>query len=326
MLYPLKFKPILKERVWGGDRLKNLINLTEEGSSMPIGECWILSAVEGSLSVVENGFLAGNNIEELIGVYMDDLVGESVYQKFGVEFPLLIKLIDTNEFLSVQVHPDDEMARERHHAFGKSEFWYMMDSQNDSQIVTGFSKKLTRNEFVDQVKSGGLSSSLKYVGVKGDDFIYIPSRSLHSLGKGVLLVEIQQTSDITYRVYDWDRVDAQGKGRELHLDLAADTIDFDTDPLKLKSLQIEENKEQELISNPHFQVNRFSLNQKLVREFIGYDSFRLYVSISGAIELHTPNNDPVSICSGEIALIPASLSGVTLNPRDNAKVLEVFIP
>lgn len=326
MLYPLKFKPILKERIWGGDRLKNLFNHKGDNSGSPIGECWSLSAVEGNLSVVENGFLAGNNITELVEIYMGDLVGEPIYQKFGVEFPLLIKLIDTNEFLSVQVHPDDEMAMERHHAFGKSEFWYMLDSQDNSQIITGFNKKFTRKEYIASVKSGGLSSNLKYVDVKRDDFIYIPSRSLHSLGKGLFLVEIQQTSDVTYRVYDWDRVDAQGKGRELHLDLAADTIDFDADPLNLESLQIEEDKEQELTSNPYFQVNRFSLTQKLEREFLENDSFRLYICLNGKVELQALNKDPVYLGTGEIALIPASLPGVDLRPIGKAKVLEVLNP
>ncbi|MDD2197200.1 MAG: mannose-6-phosphate isomerase [Bacteroidales bacterium] len=326
MLYPLKFKPILKERIWGGDRLKNLFNLEENNSGTPIGECWSLSAVEGSLSVVENGFLAGNNITELVEIYMGDLVGDSIYQKFGVEFPLLIKLIDTNEFLSVQVHPDDEMAKERHHAFGKSEFWYMIDSQDDSQIITGFNKKLTRKEYIASVKRGGLRSSLQYVDVNSDDFIYIPSRSLHSLGKGLFLVEIQQTSDVTYRVYDWDRVDAQGKGRELHLDLAADTIDFDADPLDLELLPIEEDEVQELTSNPYFQVNRFFLTQKIEREFLENDSFRLYICLDGGVELHTLNNDSVHLGAGEIALVPASLPGVDLCPIGKAKVLEVLNP
>ncbi len=326
MLYPLKFKPILKERIWGGDRLKKVFRQNDVQTEVPIGECWSLSAVEGNFSVVENGYLAGNTIEELVEVYMGDLVGDNVYQRFGVEFPLLVKLIDTNEFLSVQVHPDDEMAKERHHAFGKSEFWYILNSNDDSQIITGFNKELSRDELIESVKDGSLKSQLKYVNVKPHDFIYIPSKSLHSLGEGVFLVEIQQTSDVTYRVYDWDRVDDRGKSRELHLELAVDTIDFSAEALQVESLSFHKNASQELLSSPYFQVNRLVLNQRLERDFFEHDSFRVYICIGGEAQMHSLNNDPVLLKQGELVLVPASLSGVVIEPVGEVSILEVLHP
>ena len=326
MLYPLKFKPILKERIWGGDRLRKVFQLSNGKTDPPIGECWSLSAVDGNLSVVENGYLAGNTIEELVEVYMGDLVGDNVYQRFGVEFPLLVKLIDTSKFLSVQVHPDDEMAKERHHAFGKSEFWYILNSNDESKIITGFNKKFSRDELIESVKDGSLKSQLKYVNVKPHDFIYIPSKSLHSLGEGVFLVEIQQTSDVTYRVYDWDRVDDRGKSRELHLELAVDTIDFSAEALQVESLSVHKNASQELLSSPYFQVNRLVLNQRLERDFFEHDSFRVYICIGGEAQMHSLNNDPVLLKQGELVLVPASLSGVVIEPVGEVSILEVLHP
>lgn len=327
MLYPLKFKPIPKERIWGGDRLKKYsCDNSNAANKHPIGECWILSAVEDDVSIVENGFLKGNTLEELVEVYMGDLVGDSIYERFGVEFPLLVKLIDTKEFLSVQIHPDDEMAEERHHAYGKSEFWYILDAKDDSQIITGFDRELTKEEYVELVKKGKLQTVLKYNSVKPNDFIYIPARSLHSLGKDIFLIEIQQTSDITYRVFDWNRVDSQGKSRELHVDLAADTIGFDDKPLHVSHLPLEKNQETELTANPFFRVNRFCLEGNIQRELLGFDSFRLYICIAGKLSLNAQGSDAVVLTEGEVVLVPASIPLVEIQPLGGeANMLEVFV-
>ncbi len=326
MLYPLKFKPILKERIWGGERLKKLYRQADNAKKGAIGESWVLSGVQGNISIVTNGFLKGNTIEELVEVYMGDLLGDSLYDRFGVEFPLLIKLIDTQEFLSVQVHPDDAMAKERHHAYGKSEFWYFIESQDESQIITGFNKPFTRDDYFASVKDGSFKENLKYETVLPHNYLFIPAGSLHSLGKGIFLVEIQQTSDITYRVYDWDRVDAQGKSRELHVDFAADAIDFTADPLAVETVPFVENAPQELLVNPLFQVNRLSINGIIERELVDYDSFRLYICLGGRVELFTPENEAVVVDAGEVVLVPASLLSVTLESTDKALLLEVFVP
>lgn len=326
MLYPLKFKPLLKERVWGGENLKEMYADAVLPNMKEVGESWLVSGVQDNISLVANGFLKDNTLEELVEVYMGDLVGDSVYEKFGVEFPLLIKLIDTREYLSVQVHPDDEMAKERHSAYGKSEFWYVLESKDDSEIITGFNRSFTRDDYVSSIKDKTLISSLKNEAVVPHNFVFIPSGSLHSLGKNILLVEIQQTSDITYRVYDWDRVDEQGKGRELHIELAADTIDFSRNPLEIKSLDMDKNKAQELVENTFFRINRFYIDEPLNREFIDFDTFRLYICISGTAEVHSVGNNPVILSKGEVVLVPASLHVVELIPNEESLLLEAYVP
>ncbi|PKP36465.1 MAG: mannose-6-phosphate isomerase, partial [Bacteroidetes bacterium HGW-Bacteroidetes-15] len=308
MLYPIKFSPILKERIWGGTRLKNDLGKKYPQGVEKCGESWELSGVEGNVSVVSNGYLSGNTLEELIEVYMGDLVGEKVYNDFGHEFPLLIKLIDTSDFLSLQVHPDDEMAKRLHHAYGKSEFWYVLDGEPDSTIITGFTEELTKEQFQDIVKSGDIAKFLKHELAHCDNFYYIPSGQVHALGKGIMLVEIQQTSDITYRIYDWDRVDDKGVGRELHLDLAADAINFEAKPFPSQNLPIELNQIQSLGSYPYFSTNRLVIDKVVERDFFKIDSFRIYICIEGEVDLNYFNGEDVTMIKGELVLIPASIS------------------
>jgi mannose-6-phosphate isomerase len=325
MLYPLKFTPHLKPRIWGGSRLHSLYGKVFPKGELKCGESWEISGVEGSLSVVSNGFLAGNSIQELIEVYMGDLVGEKNYQQFGVEFPLLIKFIDTSDYLSIQVHPDDAMAKRLHHAFGKSEMWYVISGSPNSQIITGFNPKITREQYLEILTKGTLAQHLKYEPAQADDYFYIPSRHLHALGKDLLLVEIQQTSDITYRVYDWDRVDKNGRGRELHTELALEAIDFDAEPIIRENIQLVQNQAQELNNSPYFVVNRLYLNQKIERSFVESDTFRVYICIEGVGSISNDEFDAVEITPGEVVLVPASITEVEINPRSTAKILEVFI-
>ncbi|MDX9845367.1 MAG: class I mannose-6-phosphate isomerase [Tenuifilaceae bacterium] len=325
MLYPLKFTPQLKPRIWGGSRLHSLYGKVFPMGGSKCGESWEISGVEGSLSVVSNGFLAGNNIQELIEVYMGDLVGENNYQKYGVEFPLLIKFIDTSDYLSIQVHPDDDMARRLHHAFGKSEMWYVISGSSESQIITGLNPKITREQYIELLTKGNLAQHLKYEPAQPDDFFYIPSRHLHALGKDLLLVEIQQTSDITYRVYDWNRVDENGRGRELHTELALKAIDFDANPIKRDSIQLVQNQVQELNNSPYFVVNRLYLNKKTERSFIETDTFRIYICMEGEAFVIGDGFEAVEITAGEVVLVPASISEVDINPKSTTKILEVFV-
>ena len=286
MLYPLKFKPILKERIWGGEKFITKYGKKALNSNKRFGESWEISSVEGSVSVVSNGFLAGNSLQELVEIYMGDLVGEAIFQKFGEEFPLLIKFLDTSEFLSVQVHPDDEMAKRLHHSFGKSEMWYVLESEPESSIITGFNKKIAKKEYLDIMNSGTLVQHLKHEKVVSDDFFYIPARSVHAIGKGILLVEIQQTSDITYRIYDWDRVDENGASRALNTDLALEAINFDSSSISKENIKIIPNAVQELVSQPVFKVNRLVLDKAMERDLIGNNSFRVYVCTSGGVNIY----------------------------------------
>jgi mannose-6-phosphate isomerase len=325
MLYPLKFKPIVKERIWGGTRIADRF-----GKGLPIeagkkyGESWEISAVQDSISIVSNGFLAGNTLEEIVEVYMGDIVGEKVYRQFGIEFPLLVKLIDTAEFLSVQVHPDNEMAARLHHAFGKSELWYVLECYSDSKIITGFNKELSRNEYVELLNSGKLNEFLRFEGVSKDDFFFIPARRVHSIGQGILLVEIQQTSDITYRIYDWDRTDENGVSRELHTQLALDAIDFSLSPLARKHEPITHNEPQELIKCPFFNVNRVVIDREYGKNLFNMDSFIIYLCVEGQVAIESEGNQDVTLLAGELALIPAALDSITLIPSKESKLLEVF--
>ena len=325
MLYPLKFSSQLKYRIWGGTRLRDLYGKKTPESMEKCGESWELSAVEGSLSVVENGFLAGNDIQELAEVYMADLVGEDIFQKFGVEFPLLIKFIDTNDYLSVQVHPDNEMAKRLHHAFGKTELWYVMAAESDSQIVSGFNRKIKPDEFKLALDSDKLPSLLKQELVRADDLVYVPARSIHALGKGITLVEIQQTSDVTYRVYDWNRTEPDGTKRQLHTDLALEAIDFEAEPTLTERTSIEENVPQELKQTPFFSVNRLYLTKKVERDFFELDTFRIYICLEGAAGIRSANADEVLISKGELVLVPAIITSVVIAPQGETKLLEVFI-
>jgi len=325
MIYPLKFSPQLKYRIWGGTKLRDNYGKIYPNGVDTCGESWELSGVEGSLSVVENGFLAGNNIQELIEIYMADLVGEKNYQQFGDEFPLLIKLIDTSDFLSIQVHPDDEMAKRLHHAYGKTEMWYIIDSEEESKIITGFSPKINREQFVTLAKEGGFEKFFKYEQVNPDDYFYIPSRSMHSLGKGITLLEIQQTSDVTYRVYDWGRVEPNGKPRELHTEWAKEAIDFDADPIPRENCPLQQNQPQELKATPYFTVNRLALDKEIERDFYEYDTFRIYFCAAGEVILTTLGNEAIGLKAGELALVPASIQSALLKPKCNSKLLEVYI-
>jgi len=196
ILYPIKFKPIVKEKIWGGTRLKNLLNKNVEEMSNA-GESWEISACGEDLSIVENGFLKDNNIQELIEIYMGDLVGDKVYDKFGLEFPLLIKFIDANDYLSIQVHPDDEFAFKHHNSFGKTEMWYIVDAEKDAELIVGFNQEMNKQKYLQHYGSGTLRDVLNFDKVKNDDVFFMPAGRVHATGPGILFAEIQQTSDLT---------------------------------------------------------------------------------------------------------------------------------
>ncbi|HNV81183.1 MAG: type I phosphomannose isomerase catalytic subunit [Tenuifilaceae bacterium] len=325
MLYPLKFNPILKERIWGGRRLIEEYGKKPSGSmEKPYGESWELSAVQDNVSTVMNGFLAGNSLQELIEVYMGDLVGDRVYRQFGLEFPLLIKLIDTADYLSIQVHPDDAMANRLHGANGKTEMWYVLDSGKDSWIITGFAKELAKSEYFDVLAKGTLSQYLRYELVEKDDFFYIPAGRVHAIGKGVTLIEIQQTSDITYRIYDWDRVDEKGKSRELHTKLAVEAIDFSVTPETKVNKKCEINVSNEIVHSPFFKTNHLSINRSMNRDFFKLDSFVVYFCSEGKVSLETSSHEDFTLSKGELALVPAALENITLTPMNEAKILEIY--
>lgn len=327
MLYPIRFTPILKERIWGG---KSLLANAKQGkakkidATQPYGESWELSAVKGDESVVANGFLKRNNIEEIIEVYMGNLIGDKVYDKYGLTFPLLIKSLDCHDVLSVQVHPDDELAAERHNSYGKTEMWYIVDAEPGAFIYIGFNRKdITREEYIAAINEGRLPELLNKVEVKPGDTFFIPAGTIHALGKGVVVLEIQQTSDVTYRVYDWERVDDNGNPRELHTALAVDAIDFASDKDKcIMQYKAEKNTSIQMVKCDYFTTNIVELDGCAERELESLDSFVLYICAEGEAD----------VCMGEskehiepfdLVMIPAEADSVKL--CGNAKLLEVYI-
>ncbi len=324
-LYPLKFSPIPREMIWGGNRLHEMFNKNFPGE-VRIGESWEISGYKGKLSVVANGHLKGNNIEELIGVYMGDLVGEKVFDSYGVEFPLLIKLIDSNENLSVQVHPDDELAALRHNERGKTEMWYVLHAEQGAELISGFNREVTRELFLEKLERGKLAEILNFEKVMPGDVFFMPAGRVHAICKGIVLAEIQQTSDLTYRIYDWGRVDKQGIPRDLHIDLALDAIDYSWHRDYKTVAPTLEGSPALLADCPWFTTQRLAFSRRLVRDYSLLDSFVIHICTKGEYSLYYYNEkDKITVSAGETVLIPAMLDELVLGCSGNAEILEVYI-
>lgn len=323
-LYPLKFKPVFDSRIWGGDRIRTVLGL-DFGPLDRCAEAWVLSGVEGKQTVVSNGFLAGNELNELVEIYMDDLVGGRAYETYGDTFPLLIKFIDARDWLSVQVHPDDELARKRGMANGKTEMWYVIDAEPGSRLISGFRSKVTPKQFLEHLDQKTLSEVLNYEPVSAGDVFFMPAGRIHSLGPGILLAEIQQTSDATYRVYDWDRTDAAGKSRELHTAEAMEAIDFNVYPDYRSAYARNPGGTSQLVSCPYFSVDLLELAQPLQKNFEELDSFVVLLCLEGGLVMKTPGSERIPLKKGELALVPATIDIIELYPEKVAKLIEIYL-
>ncbi len=322
-LYPFKFETVLKEKVWGGNALATRYNKKSSGEKL-IGESWEISAVSDNLSVVRNGFLAGNNIEELIEVYMGDITGDSIFEKFGNEFPLLIKFIEAREDLSIQVHPDNALARKRHNAYGKTEMWYILDCEEGTKIYTGFKEGVTKEMYIDAVNNNNLIDLLNIEDAEAGDTFFTPSGRVHAIGAGTVLVEIQQTSDITYRIFDWNRKNTGPEIRELHTDLALDAIDFGEAGKNKIRKEPELNKPVNLVSCEFFNTDILKFNNPINKEYHTNDSFVVYICIEGEYLIRWDDNFE-KVSKGETVLLPASMKEVVLEPINEACILEIYI-
>jgi len=322
-LYPLKFTPIFKDKIWGGNKIKTVLGM--DYSPLPnCGEVWVLSGVAENISEVSNGFLEGNELNELIEVYMGDLVGEAIYEKFGNEFPVLIKFIDANDYLSIQVHPNDELAAKRKIGFGKSEMWYILQADENAELISGFNQKLNKESYLHHLENKTLQQILNHEKVKKDEVFNIPAGRVHALGPGILLAEIQQTSDTTYRIYDWDRVDDEGNSRQLHVEEALDAIDFKVYDQYQTNYQHIINKTVNVLETPHFTTNILQLNKKLEKNYEELDSFVIFLCTQGHGELHY-GTEKLDFKKGEVILLPATLKKIQILPLEEIKLLEVYI-
>lgn len=322
-LYPLKFEAIYKPKIWGGEKLNQVLGKElPEGS---IGESWEISAVKDNISVASNGYLAGNSLQDLIEIYMGDLLGDKVYKKYGIEFPLLIKYIDASDNLSIQVHPNDELAKKRHNAYGKTEMWYVIAAEKGAKLISGFNKEVTKGEYLDYLEKGRLEELVNWEPVEPGSVFFMPSGRIHAIGAGIVLAEIQQTSDITYRIYDWNRKDKNGNTRELHTDLALDAIDFKHYDSYRTEYEAAPDEASKIIKCPYFTTQLIQTRDMLERNYNKLDSFVIYMCLEGEAILHYDMMDEIKIRTGETILIPASIEHIRIKAVKDLKMLEVFI-
>ena len=320
-LYPFIFEPIIKEKLWGGKNLNKILN--KPRMSDHDGESWELSCVPDNVSVLRNGPLAGKTLTELIEQFRGDLVGEAVYEEHGSRFPLLIKFIDAQQDLSIQVHPDDELAKIRHNSFGKTEMWYVIDSEPDASIIVGFSEPLNVSQYLDYVENNKLMSILNRERVQPHDVFFIPAGRVHTIGKGLIIAEIQQTSDVTYRIHDFDRVDTKGSKRELHNDLAIEAIDF-TIPDSYRTIYERSSSEQVIGTSNYFTTKRRLLNKSTTLNFDHF-SCTVLMCIEGCYDVSYFKELP-TISKGDTVLVPSCIEELRLKPRSNGILLEIKIP
>ena len=319
--YPIKFRPILQDKIWGGDKLKTIFN--KSTSSNTVGESWEISGVKDFVSVVCNGAEEGKTLTEIIEKYKGDLVGEKIYQHFGKDFPLLIKFIDAKTDLSIQLHPNDELAKERHDSFGKTEMWYILQADDNARLNIGFKESISKETYLNHLENGKITEILHFEKVEKGDAVFINTGKVHAIGAGVLLAEIQQTSDITYRIYDWDRVDAEGNSRELHTELAMDAIDFEKKDDYQRSYDKVLNESSEIASCDYFTTNFLPVQGKLEKDYANIDSFVIYMCVEGNGIIHL-NGHMETIARGQSILIPATAECVKIE-AENIELLEVYI-
>lgn len=319
-MYPLKFEDIFKTVVWGGEKIAPFKGVQTEQHN--IGESWELSGVKGNESVVANGPLAGHTITELACQYKEVLLGKKVYEATGTEFPLLIKFIDARDDLSVQVHPDDTLAGKRHNGSkGKTEMWYVVQADEGAHLMAGLSRQTTPQEYESKVNDNTVTEILKDYKVREGDTFFIPAGRVHSIGKGCFIAEIQQTSDITYRIYDFGRLGLDGKPRELHTELAKDAIDYTVlDDYRTHYPQVTDS-ENTLVSCKYFTTSLFDLSQSVTKDIASLDSFLIAICIDGQGTISDGHGNTIQIRKGETILLPADSLSATFTPDGSMKLL-----
>lgn len=316
------FNPILKSVIWGGDKISTFKGVDSADSN--IGESWEISSVDGHESVVAEGNDCGLTLTALIEKYGARLMGERNYKKFGNSFPLLIKFIDAANDLSVQVHPDDELASERGFKFGKNEMWYVLEAEPNARIANGFNHEVNPEDYYNLISSGKIMDILNFNQIQPGDTFFIPAGRVHAIGKGTFLTEIQQTSDVTYRLYDYGRLDKDGRPRQLHLREAFEAINFkDTDGRAIDysvSYDIPVN----LVTSPYFTVNIWKINHEVIRDYSEWDTFVVLICTKGAAQLSTADTS-LRLTEGHTVLIPAVCSSLTITPDSQFEALETYI-
>ena len=322
-MYPLKFEPILTPLVWGGEKIAQYKGISTSQNN--IGESWEISGVEGKESVVADGPLAGRTISQLIKTYKGQLVGEHVYARTGDQFPLLLKFIDAHRDLSIQVHPNEELAARLHPgSHGKTEMWYVIDAQPGAKLYSGLAKSITPEELAAQAADGSITGSLACFPVHPGDVFYLPAGRIHAICGGCFIAEIQQTSDITYRIYDYGRMGLDGKPRQLHLEQAKLAVDYKVYPEYRTHYEPVQDDEVELVNCPYFTTSVLDLTLPYAKDLSELDSFLTVMCLEGSGSLEV-DGEEMSIGQGETVLIPADADDVCFIPEDGMKLLVSYI-
>ena len=322
VLYPLKFKPIFKDKIWGGRKIKDILKM-DYGKLPNCGEVWLLSGIWDEQSEIANGDFEGDEINELVETFMGDLVGESVFDKYGEQFPLLLKIIDANDWLSIQVHPDDELAEKRGLGNGKTEMWYVMQADKDAELVMGFNEEMTRMDYVNVMKNNTLKEMLNYEKVEAGDVFFIPAGRVHALGPDIMVAEIQQTSDTTYRIYDWDRINEAGMSRELHIPQSVEAIDFGIPDSYKTEVEDVMNRTVPIVDCQYFVTNLLQLQGEMEKDYSNLDSFVILMNLEGNFTLNWENGS-VFVSAGECVLIPNIIKKVSIRAEKYCKLLEIY--
>jgi mannose-6-phosphate isomerase len=320
--YPLKFQTIYKDKIWGGQKIRTYLG-KDFSPLLNCGETWEISGVKSDVSVVANGELAGESLSSLLEKHKGDLAGDAVYHKFGKEFPLLIKYIDANDDLSIQVHPDDGLARERHKSFGKTEMWYVIQADEGAKLISGFNQQVNEDIYLEKLNSGKLNEILNTEKVQDGDVFFLPAGRVHTIGKGLLIAEIQQTSDITYRIYDFDRVDDKGSKRELHTQEALAALDYNVYDDYKSLYEKKKNETVHVVSCPYFTTNILDYTEPVSRDY-SFDSFVIHVCVQGSYTLNY-GSESLDVRMGDCILIPATIKEVSLKTDTSFKILETYI-
>ena len=322
VLYPLKFNPIFKDKIWGGRKIKEVLGM-DYGPLPNCGEVWLLSGIWDEQSTIANGDFEGDEINDLVETFMGDLVGESVFDKYGEQFPLLLKIIDANDWLSIQVHPDDELAEKRGLGNGKTEMWYVMQADEDAELVMGFNREMTRMDYVKVMENNTLRDVLNYEQVKAGDVFFIPAGRVHALGPDIMVAEIQQTSDTTYRIYDWDRINEAGMSRELHIPQSVEAIDFGIPDQYKTEVPDVMNKTVPVVDCQYFVTNLLQLQGEMEKDYSNLDSFVILIALEGNFSLKWENG-AIFVNQGECVLIPNLIKKVAIRAEKYCKLLEVY--
>jgi mannose-6-phosphate isomerase len=322
-LYPLKFKTIFKDKIWGGNKIKT--ELGKDFSPLPnCGETWEISGVKSDVSVVADGALEGESLVSLLEKHKGELAGNKVYEKFGNEFPLLVKFIDANDDLSIQVHPNDELAKQRHNSFGKTEMWYVIQADEGSTLISGFNQQVDEEIYLEKLNSGKLTDILNKEQVEDGDVFFLPAGRVHTIGKGLLIAEIQQTSDITYRIYDFDRVDDKGNKRELHTEEALAANDYNFYPEYKSKYEKKVNEAVNVVKCEYFTTNILEFTESTSRDYASVDSFVIHVCVEGAYTI-IADGTRTELKKGECVLLPATIKQINIATTGGFKILESFI-